>query len=162
MPHASIDGESHGTLTLIVCVTGIIVAVILIIIIIRTMECGKVERFILQPEELRCANQGTNLAAATALPPLAKAKKIAQKLSEKSPKENQHKQKRNLFAIFGYNRDSFDVEKASNSSNLNGIHRENSVSTILTDISWNTTADGTDHLSDSRETVFTIEIPTNV
>lgn len=141
----SVDGEPHGTLTLVACVAGIIVAVILIAIIMFALDCGRIERF-LPPST---ANPTQNPDAGN---PKHNIQIVEHPAGSDGPSSDQRRWK--IFTIFGCNRDSYDVQ---NASAVNLRNRQNSVSTVMTDISWN--APGPSGLTESRETVFTIPMP---
>lgn len=142
VPRVSVDGQAHGTLTLAVCVAGVVIAVILIILIIVAMECGKVERFIGRPQKLDSNNPRTNESFPS------------QHFSGNIPGEI--KQSWCSFAsMCGRRRHSFDVEQAT-TTKFTEKHRQNSISTVMTDISYNVA--GSSRMG-SRETVFTIGVP---
>lgn len=89
VPVVSTDGDSHEILTLVACVSGLVVACVVIVIIVMVMRCGKVEQ-----------QQGQ-----------AAAEKINETDSAAdNSKPRMGKGRLSIFTIFGHSRRSFDVE----------------------------------------------------
>lgn len=92
MPRVSTDGDPHEILTLVACVSGLVVAVILIIIIVMTLGCGNVQHTAMQ-----LTNQDVESDIKRS------------RRTRKSP----FKRKMTIFTIFGGERQSFNVQAAT-------------------------------------------------
>lgn len=88
VPQVSIDGDSHGILTLVACVSGFIVATLVIVGVVIVMRYGKS-----QPRQ--CENP---------------ACKTHETEGDASNKQKTKKGRLGIFTIFGTSRQSFDVE----------------------------------------------------
>lgn len=88
VPQVSIDGDSHGTLTLVACVSGFIVASLVIVGIVMVMRYGKS-----QPRQCQHSACRTNDTETDA-----------------NNKRRTSKGRLGIFTIFGTSRQSFDVQ----------------------------------------------------
>lgn len=89
MPRVSIDGQSHEMLTLITCVSGFVVASLVIVAVVMAIR-----RVDMQPQP-QCQNHTINRT---------------EEESNEDNKRRTNKGRSSIFTIFSHSRQSFDVE----------------------------------------------------
>ena len=125
VPRVSTDGDAHEILTLIACASGVIVAVILILIILVIMRCDKYDP--------------------TARPSCENDAECGTQSTSEKPKVNKNPAVRrmSIYSLFGSRRQSFDIQPKT--------ERNMSISTVQTEMSW---VGAQTDVTCSRETIF--------